>query len=180
VALAIEDLMGFFAMMGMFDPMEIESEDFQGLEIQTLPLPTGGSAAWCFADDLFAFSMFPSTLRSALRLRGSEEGPSVLQNELLAPHLRAHAGAPYVNLADSKKAVRIGLESLSMLQSVFGEFGPAAFGGFDNSSSPDDVAWDFTSFPIPAGDVADRYLQGTMISTVRVEGTAMKVRFKTR
>lgn len=180
VSLAIEDLMGFAAMMGLFDPMEIESEDFQGLEIQSLPLPNGATASWCFDDGLFAFSMYPSALRSALRLRGSEEGASVLKNQLLAPHIAANAGASYLNLADSKKAVRLGLESLSMLQSMFGQFGPAGFGGMDNSASPDDFDWDFGSFPIPAGEVADRYLKGTMISTMRVDGNAVKIRFKTR
>ena len=177
--LTIEDLMGFAGMAGGFDPMEIEFEDFAGREIQSLELPFGGVLHWCFDDDLLVVSTFPTTVRAVLSLREAEGLGSALQDETLAPFFEREAQAASIGLADSRQLARIMFGSLELMQSIL-KGGAALEADRDDMQEPEADEWQLADLPLPAAGVADRYLAGTMLSTLRVEGSVFTLRYATR
>lgn len=162
---------GLLARMG---GMGVESEDFQGTEIRSLPLPTGEALAWAFAPGHLVVSTYPSLVRSFLRQQGSTDGPSAKDNPLFKAHLKGLHDVSVLGLSSSARIVQIALAALDQLLPVF----------LEQTLSEDEMA-KAASFlesmpPLPSAKAVERYLDGTMISMTKRTGSVMELSLSTR
>ena len=161
VELFLEDaLNGVGAMLGL-SAASIESEEYQGFQIQSLELPMGMTLHWCFTEDYVAGSMFPSALRSVLALHGKEDAPNLLTNKHFGPHIEEHARASMLTLAPSASSMRMLLKAMQMGFEMASS--ASADATWDNVEGSPETEWPFADLELPDASVVDRYLDGTLI-----------------
>jgi hypothetical protein len=158
-AFVLEALDRLGPMLGL-SSADVEGEEFQGHQIQSLALPAGLSFQWCFVEEHFLGSLYPSALRSSLALHGKPDAPSVRTHEAYAEHIERHASASMLGLAPSSSLVGMLFGAFEMGAGI-AESQMAA--GFDNNDSGEPTEWPFAGLDWPGPELARRYLRGTLV-----------------
>jgi hypothetical protein len=175
VELFLEQALGVVGGFVGVSAASIESEDFQGFQVQSLALPMGMSFNWCFTDDFVAGSLYPTALRSALALHGKQDAPSILTNKHFGPHIEQHARASVLGLAPAASSMRMLLSFLGMVST-----GMQPEATWDNSATGEPTDWPFAGLAMPDPSLADRYLEGTLIFKLERGPAEVAMAFMTR
>ncbi len=141
-----------------------ETEDFQGRMVQHLSGPGGQFGVWwSFLEDSLVFSFYPTAVRSALRNAGSEEAPSMLDNERFSAALQPLTRAPMVSLTDTRTYLRTLLGFGDLIEQMASESGEESLAGLS----------------APEASLAEEYFSGTMLFAVERGRDSVGFRFST-
>jgi hypothetical protein len=144
---------------------QLETEDFQGQTVWSLPSPTGaGTLAFSFTTKGMVISGFPSALRALLRMEGKEAKESVLEREAFKPVFAENPEAGVFSVSHTASMIRAMLGALGMLERQIPPLG----------SAQNPLAH------LPTPEAIDRHFQGTATSTARWRGGVLSVRFSMR
>ncbi len=151
---------------------QLETEDFQGKTIWSMPLPTGATLSFSFTTKGMVISQFPSALRAVLRMEGAEAKDSVLEREAFKPLFAENRDAGMFSVTHTAGMLKTIWSALELVSSQL----PAMrSGGMVDASQEDNPLRH-----LPPAETIDRHFQGTSTTTLRHKGRVMMLRFSMR
>lgn len=145
---------------------QIETEEFQGQTIWTLPLPTGAGFSFACTSKGFVLSQYPTALRSLLRMDGAQSKDSVLERDSFKPLFAENREAGMLSVTHTASMLKTIWGALEMATVQMGRRGAAGVGDLLQH--------------LPPIEVIERHFQGTATSAVRRKGNVLQLRMSMR
>ena len=140
--------------------VSMKKEEFQGYMIHSINLPVGGlKLYWTFAEKWFAFSFFPTAVRSYLRLLANEDLPTIERREDFAAFFREHAGCSWISAGDKAR-------NMATMVAVVTQGLNAVGGPGDGGGAP---------LPVIGPGTIDKYFKGMIGTAVQVDDAGVRV-----
>lgn len=153
---------------------QVEQEEYQGHTIHRLGLGSAVGPHWAFTDELLAFSLMPTPLRTVLARVGKDDLPAMISDPRYAPILAQHAGAAGLALSDARSAAETMFSALGFVADMVDGFAGSATAGSGVDGIPEEVLELFELVPEP--DFVSKYIDGVLFSTLEVQPERLRMR----
>lgn len=154
--------------------------DFQGVNIDTLPLPIPGlgAANYAFTDDLLVFSLSSELLQAVLRRNaGSSELPNLLDDEEVAELFDGMPKSASTFIV-TEEAARI-KSAAANLRAIIGSMAPMMRPDMETADADRKRMMDLVrKFQIPGDDVIEKHITGYGVNAIVVGADGIRFQSK--
>lgn len=151
---------------------ELETEEFQGLTIWSMPLPTGAALAFAFTSKGLVISTYPTALRAVLRMDGAQAKDSVLERDSFKPLFAEHRDAGVFSATNTASLLKT---LWGVLDLAANRMPPLRAGGMTDLAEADNPLRH-----LPPAEVIDKHFQGTATTAMRRKGNVLQLRMSMR
>ena len=140
----------------------------------SMEMEGAGSLSFAFTSKGLAISMYPTALRSVLRMEGAEAKDSALERPSFKPVIAAHGEAAMFSIQQTASTFKMVLGAVSALEGLL---------GIESSSEGEASSGSEPEFPwrsLPTADLVDKYLKGTMTSALLRKSDVLLIRLSMR
>ena len=154
--------------------VSMKKDDFQGQRIYSIQIPMiNVRLYWVFTEEFMGLSLFPTAIRSFVRVLSHDELPAVTDKKEFMSLVKTHGDATDMFVGDTSLQIK-------------GFFGGlvGAILGFDRAMSSGRVepggSMDDGSLPIPSEELIKRYFKGVSGLFMEIDDQGIRVDFVTR
>jgi hypothetical protein len=150
---------------------DVDGYDHSGYWVNDLSSVAGMPIQWSFADKYLVVGTAPSCVQAVLARVADPAQPSMADDAAVKALLRRYPTAPVISISSSPKSVRTIFESFQTVGSM------AAMSLASELESNDRVAEFVFGMPWPDPALAQKYLEGSITSTIELPPGAVVLRY---